>query len=227
VRETPVALWDALDTTEWSAVRTMNTTRLQAREVDEFCQRWHYTATKGSAPWSYGLWDGPTLVGAVAYNLPTMETCASVFGPEHWRSVAHMGRLVCAERTPPNVESRLIAASLRLLPIDRPGTLAVLTYAAQDVGHIGYVYQATNALYTGLTESTHHHHIDPQGRRRGDYLGGAYVDTARAADLGWTRHEGQPKHRYLYLVGTPAQRRHSRRRVLLPSLPYPKGGVGR
>jgi hypothetical protein len=216
-----VSLFDVDDVASFGAVRDMTVTKVGRSDVAEFCRRWHYTATGGNMTWSYGLWDGFTLCGVVSYNLPTMETCSVVFGSEHWSSVIHMGRLVCADDAPRNVESRLIAGSLKSLDVDRPETRAVLTYAAQDQGHLGYVYQATNAIYTGEAGHTDYYR-DAKGTRRSDYLGGAFVSKSRAADMGWTHVKGAPKHRYLYLLGNKTKRRESLSMLRLPSLPYPK-----
>jgi hypothetical protein len=194
-REIEVSLWDALDVDTWCPVAEMTVTKIEPREVHEFARRWHYTNSGGSTMWNYGIWDSATLAGVISFNTPTMETCESVFGADHWRWVTHMGRLICAETAPRNTESRLIGLSLKMLAKDRPDTRAVLTYAAHDVGHIGYVYQATNAIYTGQTK-TRPYYIDQKGKRRGDFLHGKYVDETRAAALGWgPKQKGQPKNR--------------------------------
>src|SRR4051794_39843077 len=143
------SLFDIEDATEIAHVRDLQTMHVSQRDVAEFNARYHYTGWHGNSPWRWGLWDGMTLYGVVSYNLPTMSVCESVFGKEHWSHVWHMGRLALAEIAPHNSESRLIGASLRAIEKEYPHVWAVLTYAAQDQGHIGYVYQATNAIYTG------------------------------------------------------------------------------
>jgi hypothetical protein len=161
------------------------------------------------------------LVGVVAYSILTMTASQAFFGPERWDWMFHMGRLVCADAAPRNTESRLIAESLRMLKRDRPVTRAVATYAATGVGHVGYVYQATNALYLGTTEARHYY-IDMQGRRRSQKQGGSNVSIAKALARGWTVHADSPKHRYVYLLGSKAERREARALLRFPVLPYPK-----
>jgi len=215
-----VSLFDVDDVTEFGPVRDMTVTRVSAFDVDEFCRRWHYTKHMGAATWRYGLWDGITLVGVVAYNIPTMDVCAAMFGPDLWDWVAHMGRLVCAEDAPRNVESRLIAESLRLLKQDRPVVRAVVTYAASGAGHIGYVYQATNALYLGLAASRYHYQ-DGSGQSRSTKQT-TYLSKADAIARGWTVHHDPPKHRYVYLLGNKTERKEARRLLRYEVLPYPK-----
>lgn len=224
-----VSLFDVDNVTEFGPVRDMTVTPVSGADVDEFCRRWHYTHHKGAAAWTYGLWDGFTLVGVVAYNLPTMPACQAVFGPDRWEWVAHMGRLVCADGAPRNVESRLIAESLRLLKRDRPVVRAVLTFAAQDEGHIGYVYQATNAIYAGMADADVYY-LDLDGRRRtrkqneGPNRNGN-LKPSKAIARGWTVHKSLPKHRYIYLLGNRTERREALRLLRYTPQPYPKAGA--
>lgn len=215
--------WDVDDVDPSSfKVRDTLVAAVSTRDVAEFCERWHYTGTSGNDMWRFGLWIGPTLLGVVSYNLPTRAVCESVFGPEHFDRVWHMGRLVMADVAPSNSESRLIAGSLSLISINHPSTWAVVTYAATDQGHVGYVYQATNAIYTG-TGGDPTYYIDEAGNRRGTHLNAAHISPRRASEMGWRKVDGGPKHRYVYVLGNKAERRARRALLRLPSLPYPKG----
>lgn len=216
-----MSLFDVEDVEQMPKVRDMVVGPVSPADVHEFACRYHYTATGGNMSWRWGLWHGPVLHGVVAYNLPTRTVCESVFGPEQFDKVWHMGRLVLSEDSPHNSESRLIGGSLRAIQATYPHVWAVLTYASADVGHVGTVYQATNALYTG-TSHKEHHYVDQELRRRSSYLGGARVLASRAVKLGWTREEGLPKHRYVYILGSKTQRRQRRNMLLYPVLPYPK-----
>lgn len=140
-------------------------------------------------------------------------------GPEHYDRVWHMGRLVLAEDAPRNSESRLIGQSLRAIQTEHPETWAVLTYAAQSAGHVGYVYQATNAIYTGLGgDARGFSLVDADGR----IYGTTGVNKAQAAARGLTVVPEPRKHRYLYVLGNKTQRRERMKLLRLPTLPYPK-----
>ncbi len=220
---TPTTLWDVSDPgRDQPKVRDMTVAPVSPEDVREFSRRYHYTETGGNAMWRWGLWHGVVLHGVVAYNLPTRSACMSVFGTEYGPDhVWHMGRLVLSDDSPHNSESRLIGGSLRAIAAQHPDTWAVLTYAATDVGHIGYVYQATNAIYTG-TAGDPNYYVDETGKRRGTHLDGHAVGPVRAAEMGWTRHSGGPKHRYVYILGNKTQRRERTRLLRFPQLPYPK-----
>ena len=134
-----------------------------------------------------------------------------------------MSRLILADDAPRNSESRLIGGSLRAITREHPEAWAVLTYAATDAGHVGYVYQATNAIDTG-TGGDPVFYIDQNGKRWGTQLNDCKVQTAaQIVEAGWTRHVGSVKHRYVYILGTKAERRQRLALLKLPSLPYPKG----
>jgi hypothetical protein len=221
-----MSLFDVEDVEQQPKVRDMMVAPVSSADVHEFAQRYHYTATGGNMTWRWGLWHGPVLHGVVAYNLPTRTACESVFGAEHGPDkVWHMGRLILSDESPRNSESRLIGGSLRAIEREHPDVWAVITYAAKDAGHIGYVYQATNALYTGTGGETWFY-LDSQNQRRGTHMGGSRVSPARAADLGWTRQPGDVKHRYVYILGNKTERRHRRKLLRYPVLPYPKKTSG-
>lgn len=218
-----MSLWDVEDDSDVSEVkvRDMHVARASVKDVQEFARRYHYTGVGNNIHWRWGLYHGVVLHGVVAYNLPTRSVCASVFGEERLHNVWHMGRLILSDDSPRNSESRLIAGSLRAIQRDYPDVWGVLTYAATDVGHLGYVYQATNALYTG-TAGDPFYYVDQQGQRRGTHLDGRGVTEERAREMGWTRHKGGAKHRYLYVLGSKTQRRQRMAHLRLPTMPYPK-----
>ena len=216
-----MSLFDVENVEQMPKVRDMVVAPASIRDVSEFARRYHYTENGGAATWRWGLWHGPVLHGVVAYNLPTRTACESVFGKEHHEHVWHMGRLILSGQSPRNSESRLIGGSLRAIEREHPNVWCVLTYAAADVGHIGTIYQATNAIYTG-TSSVEHYYIDIRGQRRSNYVNGARLSKEAAAGRGWTVHDSLPKHRYLYILGSKTQRRQRRALLRYPVLPYPK-----
>lgn len=216
-----VSLFDVENETEMPKVRDMAVSHVSTSDVQEFARRYHYTGVGNNANWRWGLWHGVILHGVVSYNLPTRSVCASVFGEEHLHKVWHMGRLILSEESPHNSESRLIGGSLKAIQREYPDVWAVLTYAATDAGHLGYVYQATNALYTG-TGGDPVYYVDQDGKRRGTHLDGHGVGAERAAEMGWTRHQGGVKHRYLYVLGSKTQRRQRLDQLRLPQMSYPK-----
>jgi hypothetical protein len=219
-----MSLFDVENVEEMPKVRDMIVAPVSNSDVTEFGNRYHYTGTGGSALWRWGLWDGPVLHGVVAYNLPTRPVCESVFGPDHFDKVWHMGRLILSEDSPRNSESRLIGGSIKEIARNHANVWAILTYAATDAGHVGYVYQATNAIYTGHS-SVEDYFVDADGNirnRRNLYEVSDRTIDQRAESIGWRRVKGGVKHRYVYILGSKTQRRQRRALLRYPVLPYPK-----
>lgn len=216
-----MSLFDVENEQQMPKVRDMTVGPVGAADCREFAHRYHYTGVGNNLNWRWGLWHGAVLHGVVSYNLPTRSVCESVFSVECFDKVWHMGRLILSDDSPRNSESRLIAGSLRCIQNDFPHVWAVLTYAATDAGHIGYVYQATNALYTG-TAGDPYYFIDKDGYRRGTHLDGSAVTAERATKLGWERRMGGPKHRYVYILGNKTQRKQRLKLLQYTVLPYPK-----
>lgn len=217
------AFFDVEDVQEMPRVRDMTIGRAAPSDVREFTQRYHYTGHAGADLWRWGLWSGAVLMGVVSYNNGTRTSAAAVFGAEHSAHVWHMGRLALADECPHNSESHLIGASLRAITAEYPEVWAVLTFAAMDQGHIGYVYQATNALYTGTGGSACGFNYTDASSRIMTYRPGRQSITPEAAIArGWTKHLTLPKHRYVYILGNKTQRRERLSLLKLPRLPYPK-----
>ena len=127
----------------------------------------------------------------------------------------------------PNEASRLVAASLKLLP--QP--TVVVSYADTAQEHTGYIYQATNFIYTGLSA------------RRTDWMvrGLEHMHSKTISDLVANKSksrieaikeefgdrfyykERSRKHRYIYFIGNKTQKKAMREALRYQVLPYPKG----
>lgn len=199
----------------------------EVRHIDSttgkaFIRANHYSGGCHNGPMCWGLFDGEELIGVCAFATPNSENVvSSVFGPERRREVTELHRFVVLDGTPKNTESYFISRALKGLVECKPKYRAVLSFADETEGHRGTIYQATNALYCGTTSRARFWR-DPDGRLRHPRQNGHNVTPEEAADAGWVAEYREAKHRYLYLTGTPAQRRADRKALLLPALPYPK-----
>jgi hypothetical protein len=115
-----------------------------------------------------------------------------------------------------------------------PKPSLVVSYADTAQGHVGYVYQATNFVYTGLSAKRTDWKI--KGR---EHLHGATVaDESRGQEnrAEWMRGkygddfylEDRPrKHRYVYPCGNKRQRAAMLTALRYDVKPYPKGESSR
>ena len=183
----------------------------------------HYAARVPSISYAYGLFLNERLIGAVTYGTPASSTlCRGVCGDEYQPNVLELNRLVL-ENNAKNEASRLVGASLRMLPAPK----IIVSYADTAQDHIGVVYQATNFLYTGMSSKfkdprvrglEHQHHATYAHGLTNQQV----IDKFGAENVYFV--ERSPKHRYIFFVGDKRQKRVMRGALRYPILSYPKGG---
>lgn len=162
--------------------------------------------------YAFGLFEKGVLCGVVTYGTPASPAlCRGLAGEKNRKHVLELNRLVLLpEYSGDNRASFLIAHSLKMLP----NRTFVVSYADTAWSHVGYVYQATNWLYTGMSAKR----VDTY--QPGGLHPRAY-DKNNHSDLYQTRSQ---KHRYVYLVGNKREKREMRKELIYKVLPeYPKG----
>lgn len=176
----------------------------------------HYLRRSASAMYSFGLFDGMNLIGVAIYGKPASPSlCVGICGPEESERVIELTRLWIEDGTPKNTESYLIASSLKLLPEQFD---IVVSYAEIGAGHVGTIYQATNWIYTGLSDAHVEWRLDGQSNKHSrhlfDELGGVEKAKEYFGDR-LQRHERGRKHRYIMFRGNK-----TRKKQLLGKLKY-------
>jgi len=200
--------------------------RINSTLGKNFIREHHYSHGCHNGPMTWGLFDKEalTLIGVIAFATPCSENVRRcVFGPGREHNVTELHRLVILDGTPSNTESWFIVRALRLLKERKPDIQAVLSFADSSEGHYGTIYQATNALFTGSTGRSRFY-LDPDGRLRHPRQNGHNVTPQEAAAKGWTSTMRDSKFRYLYLLGSPSERRRLRKEIILAPRPYPRKG---
>ena len=185
----------------------------------------HYAKRAAPVSYSFGAYEDGVLLGVVTYGPPASRPlCVGLMGESWAKCVLELNRLCCESRK--NLASTLVGQSLRQLP--KP--TAVVSYADTGVGHIGYVYQATNFLYTGLSSRHVDYVVEGREADHGRHLGrtGGY---AKLVELYGTERvtviQRPRKHRYVYFVGDKRQRREMQSALRYTIEPYPKGTTSR
>lgn len=201
---------------------------IPARDAVAFVSALHYSRSAAPGVARYGWVEDGRLLGVSIFDNGNHATRQGVFGPEYASSVFHHHRLAVHPDAPHGSTSGFLAASLRALAADR-GALAVVTYADIDAGHVGTIYQATNAVYTGVTTRGNLYFRRPDGSvGTMQSLGGHRTwpeRRAMARELGWEERRSAGKHRYVYLLKPPGVGRRRLPTLRWPALPYPRGRV--
>lgn len=198
-----------------------------AKEAIEFVSKYHYAGSGTSGVARYGwLTDDDELVGVSIFDTGNHAMRQGPFGQDNWSHVFHHQRLAVHPSIPHGSTSKFLAGTLRALKRDRPDTWAVVTYADTDQGHVGTIYQATNALYTGVATKGNLYFRTPEGTiatMQSLKRFGVWSERREEAKRrGYIECRSGGKHRYIYLLGDGRERRKLQKELLWPVLPYPK-----
>jgi len=177
----------------------------------------HYAKRMPSISYAFGLFENTFLVGIVTFGSPASpRVCDGVCGKEHAKKVIELNRLVLLNNRK-NEASMLVGKSLKLLP--RPSI--VISYADTSQKHVGYVYQATNFIYLGLSaKRTDRVFIDGSPQKHGRHVISTDVDDIKER----TKLVPRPrKHRYLQIMASKKQKKELTKSIKYPIKSYPKG----
>jgi hypothetical protein len=167
----------------------------------------HYAKRLPSISYAFGLYESDALVGVVTYGMPASPfLCVGVCGKENKNLVYELNRL-CISTKAKNAASILVGNSLQMLP--KP--MIVVSYADTAQGHFGYIYQACNFLYTGVT------------KERTDMAGDDGKHSRHNHGDKTKRMFRSAKHRYIFFVGNSCQKKSLQSALRYPVEAYPKG----
>ena len=200
------------------------------------CYEWflkkHYARRLPNINCAFGLYDNLNLLqGVCSFGKPMSHTLVSgAVNGLYQDNFLELNRLVINEGLEKNVLSFFVSSCLNRLP--KPSV--VVSYADTSQGHHGFIYQATNWIYTGLSA------------KRPDYKikGLEHLHTASiTASLGRTDKKNikqiellkkkygkdfytidRPrKHRYFYFLGNKREKALMNENLQYKIEPYPKG----
>jgi len=200
-------------------------TPIPAKEAEPWLLSRHYAKRKCPISYAFGAYRDTELVGVVTYGTPASAPLRNGIAGKQWSDyVLELNRLCCISET--NIASRLVGRSLRMLP--KPSL--VVSYADTAQGHVGYIYQATNFIYTGLSAKRTDWKVKGKEHLHGATIADESRGKAKRAE--WMRQkygddfylEDRPrKHRYVYACGNKRQRKLMINALRYAVEPYPKG----
>ena len=105
----------------------------------------------------YGVYHNGQIIGAAIYGYP-MKSATQVLNPEvDVNEVLELKRLFIEEEPKLlHIESYVIAKTLKMIKQSFPEVKVVITFADNRQGHLGVIYQATNAIYLGKSSGQLH-----------------------------------------------------------------------
>lgn len=192
--------------------------RITYNDTKPFILDIHYAKRMPSISFAYGLFDQEELVGVVTYGSPPSQSlCKGVAGIEHRKKVIELNRLVL-KHNKKNQASFLVGRTIKMLP--QPSIL--VSYADTSQNHTGYIYQATNFLYTGLSAKRREWR-EIGSNKHSKTICEQYTLEERRENIARFHQVDRPqKHRYIYIVANKRDKKKLLKELKYPILDYPK-----
>jgi len=197
---------------------------IQTYEAEPWLFKKHYARRMPSISHAFGLFDEGRLVGVCTYGTPSAAPLRDgIAGPENAKYVLELNRL-CLDTKTKNAASMLVGRSLQMLP--KPSI--VVSYADTEQEHVGYVYQACNFIYTGLSAKRTDWKIKGMEHLHGQTI----ADMSRGCDGSRSKfmrekfgddfylQDRARKHRYIFVTG---KNKKLKEQIRYSVKPYPKG----
>lgn len=209
-------------------------------EAKEWCLFKHYAKRIPPISYAFGLFDNENVLqGICTYGHPLSSTLKGIFGDEYSDLLLELNRLCVNDGLPKNALSFFVSQTFKMLPKPTP----LVSYADSGQGHHGYIYQATNWIYTGLSakfedyvvkgmENLHPSSIGDRAGRSDKIGGGGRISHVKLLREMYGEEnvylkERSRKHRYFYFLGTKREIKRMKSLLPYPVEPYPKGDNAR
>lgn len=189
-------------------------------------ETYHYAHRVPSIAVAFGMYVDDTLAGVITYGTIPSPNARAICGEDYRLNVLELTRLFVFDWAGRNSESWFIGQSFSLLEKYYSDYFILISYADTKANHTGYIYQATNWLYTGVSTSAIY--TDENGKEtlaRTAYdsrLGASSKSIFKSLYGNHTKSQSEPKHRYIYFLGSKGKRKKMRKLLRWPVLPYPK-----
>lgn len=185
-----------------------NVKPIKSEQTYDWLLHKHYAKRIPSISFAFGLYQSEILKGVLTIGKPASPSlCDGICGREYSKYVYELNRLCVDDNLEKNTLSYFVSNSLKLIKEN----LILVSYADSLWNHNGYIYQATNWIYTGATkertdigfeDGTHSRHYD----KNIDYT---------------IRKFRSSKHRYVYFIGN--LKKDFRKNLKYKIEDYPKG----
>jgi hypothetical protein len=204
--------------------------KYSVKSIDSYlCREWflkkHYAKRIPPVEFSFGLYDDKSILqGVISYGTPVSSVLRNLWNGEF--KLMELNRLVVNDGLEKNTLSFFVSQSLKYLP--KP--LVLVSYADTSKNHHGYIYQATNWIYTGLSLPFKDYYVKGMEHLHN----GTIMDMSRGQEnrVEWLKQKfgdkliqiDRPrKHRYFVFLGNKTQLKKIKSMMPYEILPYPKG----
>ncbi len=202
------------------AIRSLRLIQIPFKLARRLLESYHYLhSMAGGTQLALGVWFSDQLVGVLTFGVGPINASHLANGLDPF-DVFALTRFWLSDALPTRSESRVLGIALAQLKRNTSLRM-VVTYADPVQGHVGTIYQASNWLYTGVTQESTSLDLGDGVLRHSRTVGHAYgthsVAYLRKAGLDVTTITNPGKHRYVYPLDPTVTSQ-----LTVPTLPYPK-----
>lgn len=195
------------------------------------CKEWllkkHYLKRMTSFTYSFGLYEGNILVGVMTFgNAIPLTMKKSLFGEKYMDFVYELNRLCTNDNLDKNANSFFIGEVFKQLP--KP--IIIVSYADKSVGHNGYIYQATNFIFTGESHTQLDWKLKGKEHIHSRTLMDEFAFEENRIQKLKEKYGDQlyqvkrePKYRYVFVLADKRLKKEIMSNKLFEAKPYPKG----
>lgn len=199
--------------------------RISRSDCEPFIIGIHYAKRWPSISYAFGLFDNDELIGVVTYGTPPSAPLKrGIAGKEYTGDILELNRL-CLKYNRKNEASKLIGSSLSMLPRNK----IIVSFADISQGHAGYVYQATNFIYCGLSAKRTDWKVKGKEHLHGQTISDEFRGVKNRAQAMRDKYGDDfylaprpRKHRYIYILGSKTYKKAVRKALRYKIEKYPK-----
>lgn len=203
----------------------MEIREINREDCTNFILNIHYAKRWPSTSYYFGLFVDAELCGVVLYGTPASAPLKrGIAGDKFKGDVLELNRL-CLLYNRKNEASFLVGNSLKRLPKNK----IIVSFADTAQNHIGYVYQACNFIYTGLSAKRKDWKIKGKEHLHGQTIADEFRGLKNRSKLMKEKYgdsfylkERSRKHRYLFIVGDKRYKRSVMENLKYKIYEYPK-----
>ena len=182
-------------------------------ETHEWLLTKHYAHRLPSIIHAFGLFSDNKMIGVITFGNPPCPTETMLWQPYF---LYELNRLAVIDGLERGVLSFFVSHALEMLP--KPCT--VISYSDIDYGHHGYIYQATNWIYTGIGSVNQKRYLMQNGTERHS-RNKNHINMRRVKEVKLSTG----KHRYFYFLGSKKDKKIMKEMLMkrYAIKKYPKG----
>ena len=184
------------------AIGNLKIVDITKQDAATMCIAYHYLHRKPPISFAYALAKVPSgcregvIVGIITFGVPASRHLQKSLCKSNPDLVLELNRLWVHDALKKNSESWFISHALKMLP-----PRIICSYADTEVGHVGYVYRASNWNYYGYTD------MDRKTPRFDYVVKGKHSRDAFRGGNEYTKVRRKPKYRYWTVTGTKRDKR--------------------